>query len=127
MGRSRFEGSSTFERGHHGDTDLSGLRTAAIYQWLGAIHEGNGQMQLVIDTAANDTQAAALERIRTGQDTDEMKTFWFVYAKMSPTKYPTLRKPIDLTLDMGALFGKATLAVSGGMLILSGTAVLLTG
>lgn len=94
------------ERGHHGDTDLSGLRAAAIYHWPGAIHEGNGQMQLVIDTAASDTQAAAMERILTGQDTEEMKTFWFVYAKMSLTKYPTLRKPIDLTLDMGARTGR---------------------
>ena len=35
-----------------------------------------------------------------------MKTFWFVYAKMSPTKYPTLRKPIDLTLDMADRTGR---------------------
>ncbi len=94
------------ERGHHGDTDLSGLRAAAIYHWPGAIHEGNGQMQLIIDTDATDAQAAALERIMTGQDTDEMKTFWFVYAKMSPTKYPTLRKPIELTLDMAERTGR---------------------
>lgn len=72
----------------------------------GAIHEGNGQMQLVIDTAATEAQAAALERINTGQDTEEMKTFWFVYAKMSPTKYPTLCKPIDLALDMDARTGR---------------------
>ena len=31
---------------------------------------------------------------------------WFVYAKMSPTRYPTLRKPIDLTLDMGERTGR---------------------
>lgn len=92
--------------GHHGDTDLSGLRAVGVYHWPGAIHEGNGQMQLVIDTAATDAQVAALERIMTGQDTEEMKTMWFVYSKMSPTKYPTLRKPIDLTLDMGTRTGR---------------------
>ncbi|WP_333835139.1 DUF1326 domain-containing protein [Rubrimonas sp.] len=95
------------ERGHHGDTDLSGLRAAAIYHWPGAIHEGDGQMQLVIDTGASDAQAAALERIMTGQDTEEMKTMWFVYAKMSPNRYPTLRKRIDVTHDIGARTGRA--------------------
>jgi hypothetical protein len=94
------------EHGHYGDTDLSGLRAAAIYHWPGAIHQGDGQMQLIIDTDASDAQAAALERIMTGEDTEEMKTMWFVYAKMSPTKYPTLRKPIDLTLDMDARTGR---------------------
>jgi len=94
------------ERGHYGDTDLSGLRAACIYYWPAAIHEGNGQMQLIVDPAASDAQTEALERIMTGQDTEEMKTMWFVYAKMSPMKYPTLRKTIDLTHDMGTRTGR---------------------
>lgn len=63
-------------------------------------------MQMIVDTAATDAQAAALARIMSGEDTGEMKTMWVVYARMSPTKYPTLRKPIDLTLDIEARTGR---------------------
>ena len=37
------------QKGHYGDTKLDGLRAAGVYHWPGAIHEGNGQMQLIID------------------------------------------------------------------------------
>jgi len=94
------------ESGYHGDTDLSGLRAAGIYYWPSAIHEGNGQMQLVIDPAASAAQVSALERILTGEDTEEMKTMWFVYSRMSPTKHPTLRAPIDLDLDLESRTGR---------------------
>jgi len=59
-------------KGHYGDTSLDGVRAASVYYWPGPIHEGNGQMQLIIDQAASDAQRAALEAIMTGQDTDEM-------------------------------------------------------
>ncbi|MDP4992933.1 MAG: DUF1326 domain-containing protein [Marivita lacus] len=42
----------------------------------------------------------------TGRRRHPVPLFSAVYAKMSPTKYPTLRKPIDLTLDMDARTGR---------------------
>ena len=95
--------------GHYGDIKLDGLRAATIYHWPKAIHEGNGQMQIIIDPSANNAQRSALEAILSGKDTVEMATFWFVYAAMSPTQHPTLFVPIDLTVDMDARVGEATI------------------
>ncbi len=82
--------------GHYGDTDLSGLRAAGVYHWPGPIHEGNGQMQLIIDERADADQRAALQAIMSGEDTDEMATMWYVYSAMAPTKHETLFAGIDV-------------------------------
>ncbi|MBF9030521.1 DUF1326 domain-containing protein [Rhodobacterales bacterium HKCCE3408] len=95
------------ESGHYGDTKLDGVRAAAVYYWPGAIHEGNGQMQLIVDEGASDAQVAALEAIMTGKDTVEMATMWFVYGAMSPTKHKTLRARIDLDWNREDRTGKA--------------------
>ena len=44
--------------GHYGDTILDGLRAAGIFKFPGAIHDGNGEMQLIMDERANDAQRA---------------------------------------------------------------------
>jgi hypothetical protein len=89
-----------FEKGHFGDVNLDGLRAAATYKWPGPIHEGNGEMQLIIDEGADDAQRAALQSIMTGGDTDEMATVWFVYSKMAPNKHPTLYEKISYDSDI---------------------------
>lgn len=95
------------EKGHYGDTKLDGLRAAGVYHWPGPIHEGKGQMQLVIDERADDDQRAALEAIMKGEDTEEMATMWYVYSVMSPTKHETLYAPIELDWDAETRTGKA--------------------
>jgi hypothetical protein len=47
-----------------GDIPLSGLRAAAVYKWPGPIHEGNGEMQLVIDERATPAQRDGLLKPR---------------------------------------------------------------
>lgn len=96
------------ETGHYGDVKLDGLRAAAIYHWPGAIHEGNGQMQLIVDEGATDEQVTALEAIMTGKDTEEMATMWFVFSAMSPNKHPTLRARIEGGWNIGERTGKAS-------------------
>src|SRR5437763_5979701 len=49
--------------GRYGQTSLNGLRFAGIVSFPGAIHEGNGTMQLIIDEQANQEQQAALAAI----------------------------------------------------------------
>ena len=85
--------------GHHGDIDLSGLKAATLYKWPGAVHEGNGQMQLIIDESATPAQREALEKIMTGEDTEEMATMWFVFGAMSPNRHPTLTGTIEMSYD----------------------------
>lgn len=53
--------------GSCGDTDLSGVKCAAIVHWPKAIHEGNGKCVFVVDPATTDTQVGALSQIFTGK------------------------------------------------------------
>lgn len=103
------EAAATFEfdSGHYGDVDLSGTRSALVVRWPGPIHEGNGKMQIIIDENASPKQRDALQKIMTGEDTEDMATMFWVFSKMSPTKLETLYKPISLKLDMEARKGSA--------------------
>lgn len=96
------------ESGHYGGTDLSGLRAAQMFKWPGAVHEGNGTMQTIIDESATPEQRAALESILTGGDTEDMATFWWVYSAMCPTKLDTLYKPVSIEMDYEGRTGSAS-------------------
>ncbi len=39
------------DEGHFGDVSLDGLRWLIVFAWPNAIHQGNGTMQAVIDSA----------------------------------------------------------------------------
>lgn len=116
----------SIEKGHFGDVKLDGLRVAGVYKWPGAIHEGNGQMQIIIDEQADGDQRRALETIMTGGETDELATMWFVYSSMCPTKHKTLYTPISIDLNEDDRTGSAkvrdvfTLSVTPIPLIVSG-------
>jgi hypothetical protein len=90
------------DQGHFGDVRLDGLRAAAMWHWPGAVHEGNGIMQLVIDERANAEQREALVKILSGQETEEMATVWWVFGAMSPTKHPPVFSPINFDVDVDA-------------------------
>jgi len=98
------------KNGHYGDVNLDGLRAAGVYKWPGAIHEGNGEMQLIIDENADDNQRAALQAILTGQDTEEMATMWYVFSVMAPNQHETLYKNISLDLNQTDRVGSAKVA-----------------
>ena len=99
------------DQGHFGDVRLDGLRAAAMWRWPGAVHEGNGAMQLVIDERADPAQREALIKIMTGEETNEMATVWWVFSAMSPNKHATLFRPIDFSVDVDARI--ARLSVPG--------------
>ena len=89
-------------QGHFGAVRLDGLRAAAIYQWPGAVHEGNGSMQLIIDERADANQRDALVKIMSGQETEDMATMWWIFGAMSPTKHTPLFQPIHFDVDVEA-------------------------
>ena len=95
-------------KGFHGDVRLDGMKVALTAQWPGAIHMGNGTMQLVVDAAATPAQRKAIETIFSGGDTDDMATAFWVFDKMSPNKLETLVKPIDAVIDMETRIGHVT-------------------
>ena len=55
------------DTGHFGATRLDGLNAAFAAAWPGAIHEGHGRMQPIIDQRADDAQRQAVHAIMTGK------------------------------------------------------------
>ena len=94
------------DEGHFGDVDLAGLRTASLYAWPGAVHQGNGRMQIIIDPMADDAQRKALLAVMTGEETEPMATVWSVYTAMCSTRLETLFVPIDMTVDVEGRTGR---------------------
>ncbi len=86
--------------GHFGDVPLDGLNTAFFIHFPGAVHQGNGTIQLVIDERADARQREALVKIMSGEETEEMATMWWVYSAMSPNKREPLFLPIEFDVDV---------------------------
>jgi hypothetical protein len=97
--------------GYFGDVRLGGLKAALFARWPGAIHEGKGTMQLVIDERADQRRREALVKILSGEETEELATIWWVVGAMSPHKLDPLFLPIDFDVDVEAR--RARLAIPG--------------
>jgi len=88
------------DRGHFGDLDLAGLKTAVLYSWPGAVFEGKGELQAIIDESADAAQRDALNRILVGEETEEAATHWWVFRAMSDTVHDSIYAPIEYEVDM---------------------------
>ena len=88
------------DQGHHGDTDLSGLKIGAIFKWPGPIHEGHGECVAFVDDRADESQRNALLTIMTGGDTDPMATMFAVFASTVETMHEPQFVPMDLAIDV---------------------------
>lgn len=88
------------DEGRYGDTSLNGLRFALVGKYPGAVHEGNGTQQLIIDERADDKQREAIRRIAYNEDTDELRTHYAIYNAMSSTVLDPVIAPIELEIDM---------------------------
>lgn len=86
--------------GHFGDVRLDGLTAALFLHFPGAIHEGNGTMQLIVDERADARQREALVKILSGEQTEEMATIWWVLGAMSPNKLEPLFMPVEFEVDV---------------------------
>jgi hypothetical protein len=90
------------EKGRFGDVPLDGLRWGIMAAWPGAIHEGNGTFQTIIDESADPKQRAALEAISHGKETEPGTLIWQVFSTTVTKFLPTLYKRIDLKIDLKA-------------------------
>jgi len=93
------------QEGYFGALRLDGLRAALVTSWPGAIHEGNGTMQVIIDERADENQRDALLNILNGGEADAMSTRWWVFSAMCPNKLEPLFLPIDVAIDVEARRG----------------------
>jgi hypothetical protein len=79
---------------------LDALCYGLLYAWPGAIYEGNGAIQVIIDERADEEQRKALATVLCGGETEEGKTHWWVYRAMSTTVHDPIFKLIDLEVDI---------------------------
>jgi hypothetical protein len=94
------------DAGRYGDVVLDGLRLAVIIQWPGAVHEGGGRCQPIVDVRADAAQREALLRIMAGEDTDPFATMFAVFASTYETVYEPLFKQIDFDVDVDGRTGR---------------------
>lgn len=94
------------DEGNFGDVRLDGLLCAAVYTWPGAVHDGKGTMQLIIDDRATEEQRNALLTIMSGGETEPMMTMWSVFTAMCDTQLESLSKRIELEVDVENRVGR---------------------
>ncbi|MEC7540066.1 MAG: DUF1326 domain-containing protein, partial [SAR324 cluster bacterium] len=75
------------QKGNYGGVSLDGLSAGMTAKWPGPIHEGNGERQLIIDEKASSEQRDALEKILSGEDTEDMATIAWVINAMTSTRH----------------------------------------
>jgi hypothetical protein len=99
------------DEGRYGDLQLDGLLVVNTYGWPGAIHEGGGEMQSIIDERADEAQREALIAILQGEGAAPGSIMLKIYRTMCETVHEPLFKPIELAIDIGGR--SARLAVPG--------------
>jgi hypothetical protein len=99
-------GAIAVDQGRHGDVRLDGLKLGVIFQWPGAIHEGKGKCQPIVDAKADPQQREALLKIMSGQDTEPFATMFAVFASTLDKVFDPIFTAIDFDVDVEARRGK---------------------
>jgi hypothetical protein len=110
------------DKGHFGDARLDGLSMGFAVAWPGAVHQGRGTMQPIIDEKATEPQTAGLLSILTAKDTDPMTTVFAIYTAMCDQIHDPIHTKISIDLDMNsrrAKFEAAGIATGRGEPILN--------
>lgn len=98
------------DEGHFGDVKLDGLTFGILAAWPGAIHEGKGEAQPIIDSSATEEQRAAALTIIAGEQTDPGATIFNVFAAMIDTIHEPIFAPIEFAADKEACTGRISVA-----------------
>src|ERR1700755_648839 len=88
------------EEGNFNVISLDGLDSAALIDWPGEAHEGNGTQQVIIDERADPLQREGLRKILHGESTAPGATHFYVYNSKMSTVLDTLYAPIMLSFDV---------------------------
>ena len=94
------------EKGFYGEVSLDGLSAGMLAKWPGPIHEGNGERLNIIDDQATAEQRNALEKIISGEDTEELATIFWVINAMTTIRHDTLYLPVTIEADIEARRGR---------------------
>lgn len=99
-------GAIAIDKGHYGKVQLDGLKIAVVFHWPGAIHEGRGKCQPIVDVRASGEQREALLKIMSGQDTEPFATMFAVFATTLEKVFDPVFTKIDYAVDVEARRGK---------------------
>lgn len=91
------------DKGHFGDVDLSGICWAGAVRWPGALHEGNGELQPILDASASEEQMGALGEALSGKHGD---TLMEIIAFICPTVHPPVVAPFEFEFDLDSRTGR---------------------
>jgi hypothetical protein len=95
--------------GYFGDIRLDGLRTAGVYRWPGAVHEGGGTWWSIIDKAATEAQVDAIFKI-TGGEEQEPNTGFAIYGSTVEHEPDPLFADIEFEWDLEERTGRFVVA-----------------
>lgn len=98
------------DRGHFGDVKLDGLHWAGLVNFPGAIHEGNGALQPVIDSRADPKQREALLTILSGKDQSPASMFSIFNSVLSKVHDPLF---LPFTFEFDYAKRRAKVAIQG--------------
>ena len=84
--------------GYFGKVNLKGLSFAATVDFPGALHQGNGTLQPIIDAKATQEQREALLGIMSGQNSDE-GTLFNIFSLIVTNLLEPIYAPIDFRFD----------------------------
>lgn len=88
-------------KGHFESTSLDGLCFFAVVSFPGALHEGNGQLQPIIEERASREQREALFKIMSGQNSAE-GTLFQICSLIVTKMHDPIFAPITLQFDEAA-------------------------
>ncbi len=90
------------DEGNYGDTDLSGQVFVLHGKFPGAVHQGNGTQQLIVDESASEEQREAIRRIAYNEDSEALNTHFAVYNAMCTTVLDPVVAAIEFEADIEA-------------------------
>jgi hypothetical protein len=85
------------EKGHFDDVSLDGAKWAFKYWWPGALHEGHGAGQAILDASCTPEQMNALGAILSGENGG---TFFGILASIIDTFHDPVVSDIDIDIDV---------------------------
>ncbi len=100
LGHCRAAVAMRIEEGHFGDVSLDGLLWAGLFAWPGAIHEGAGEAQPIVDERASGAQREALLTILSGQEAEPGSGMFNVFMSTMVTVHEPQFLPISFEVDI---------------------------
>lgn len=96
-------------KGHFNDVKLDGLSFFVTVFFPGALHEGNGELQPIIDERANASQRDALFAIMSGENSNE-GTLFHIFSLIVTKMHDPVFAPISFAFDKNARTARLKIA-----------------